>query len=147
MISIDNSTGIWTGINLMGEAGYCAGKIGEVYISDNDKNILIKLAEVVAKLASRKSENEKRKLWYEHNDLKTKYPVIFCDPENGWNEIITDKMLTCKGDLAKRWEYILRKKIFYGKEMLDDYYNFRGWDENGVLTKEKINELELNDFI
>jgi len=120
MSFFDNSTGIWTGVSLMGEPGYCSGKINEIFISDRDKNILIKLAEEVANLASKKSEEEKRKLWYAHNDLKTKFPVILCDPENGWNEIITGDSIACKSDLARRWEYVLRKKIFYGKELMDD---------------------------
>ncbi|MFC1670259.1 aldehyde ferredoxin oxidoreductase family protein [Spirochaetota bacterium] len=29
--------------------------------------------------------------------------------------------------------------------MLDDYYRLRGWDENGVPTKEKLNELGIDD--
>jgi aldehyde:ferredoxin oxidoreductase len=30
--------------------------------------------------------------------------------------------------------------------MLDEYYKFRGWDEEGVPTKEKLEELNL-DYI
>lgn len=33
------------------------------------------------------------------------------------------------------------------EEMLDDYYILRGWDNNGIPSKEKIDELGLNDFI
>ncbi len=29
------------------------------------------------------------------------------------------------------------------EKTLDEYYNFRGWDENGVPTREKLKELEL----
>jgi aldehyde:ferredoxin oxidoreductase len=32
------------------------------------------------------------------------------------------------------------------QEMLDDYYSFRGWDEEGIPTKEKLWELGLNDI-
>jgi aldehyde:ferredoxin oxidoreductase len=31
------------------------------------------------------------------------------------------------------------------EEMLDEYYRLRGWDENGVPTKEKLKALELED--
>ena len=31
-------------------------------------------------------------------------------------------------------------------EMLDEYYRFRGWDENGVPTGRKLEELGLNDL-
>jgi len=126
----------------MGEAGYCTGKINEVYCSNNDRSILKKLAYEVSELASRKSEFEKRKLWYEHNELKTKYPVIFCDPENGWNELITEDMLNCKGSLAKRWEYVLRKKIFYGNKMKDDTPIERILDINYVYADKEWGIME-----
>jgi len=32
------------------------------------------------------------------------------------------------------------------QEMLDEYYAFRGWDENGIPTKEKLEELGLEDM-
>ncbi len=31
------------------------------------------------------------------------------------------------------------------EEMLNDYYRLRGWDRNGVLTREKLKELGLED--
>jgi aldehyde:ferredoxin oxidoreductase len=30
--------------------------------------------------------------------------------------------------------------------MLDDYYAFRGWDKNGVPTREKLEGLGMNDI-
>jgi len=32
-------------------------------------------------------------------------------------------------------------------KMLDDYYKARGWDENGIPTKEKLKELEIENLI
>jgi aldehyde:ferredoxin oxidoreductase len=32
-------------------------------------------------------------------------------------------------------------------EMLDEYYSFRGWDENGVPSQEKLEELGLQDLL
>ena len=31
------------------------------------------------------------------------------------------------------------------EEMLDEYYRLRGWDKNGVPTREKLKELGLKD--
>jgi aldehyde:ferredoxin oxidoreductase len=31
--------------------------------------------------------------------------------------------------------------------MLDDYYQHRGWDKNGIPTPEKLKELGLKDVI
>jgi hypothetical protein len=92
----------------------------DLRISPADRQVLRRLAAQVAELAARPIEQEKRKLWYRLNALEPTRPVIFCDPENGWNEIITADQLECEGDLALRWEMTLRKEIFWGAEMCDD---------------------------
>ncbi len=92
----------------------------EIAVSNRDRGILSDLAEHTAELAARPVEAEKRELWYKHNDLKRTRPVIFCDPEIGWNEIIPENSLLCKGELARRWEMTLRKEIFWGETMGDD---------------------------
>ena len=57
----------------------------------------------------------KKRLWTENHDLKSNTPVIFVDPENGWNEIMTDEVILCTDPLARTWENLLRKKdIFCG---------------------------------
>ncbi len=78
------------------------------------------MAERVATLAALPVMNEKRELWRKHNRLEKTRPIIFCDPENGWNEIITERQLQCKTKIARRWEMNLRKEIFWGEEMGDD---------------------------
>jgi hypothetical protein len=89
-------------------------------ISTEDREILRRLASQVAELAARPVEAEKRDLWYRLNRLKPTRPVIFCDPEYGWNEIITIDQIECQGEQAQRWEMTLRKEIFWGAEMCDD---------------------------
>jgi len=74
----------------------------------------------VSELAARPGENEKELLWRKHNALEATRPLIFCDPENGWNEIIPSSMLTCEDELARQWEFYLRREIFWGTEMNDD---------------------------
>ena len=82
---------------------------------------LRRLAAEVAELAARPIEAEKRDLWYRHNALAATRPVIFCDPENGWNEIIRPADLACHSPLARLWEMHLCKEIFWGTQMGDDY--------------------------
>lgn len=89
-------------------------------ISMQDRNILRELAKQLQEIASKPIEGEKRLLWTAHNDLKATRPVIFCDPENGWNEIITDDKIMCSGTLAQDWEMTLRKEICWATEMKDD---------------------------
>ncbi len=85
-----------------------------------DREIIRGLATLVAELAARPIEQEKRDLWYKHNALEPTRPVIFCDPEHGWHEIILPEHLTCESDEARGLEWRLRQEIFWGTQMNDD---------------------------
>lgn len=91
-----------------------------IEMNAKDHRILRELAKRTADLASRPVEEEKRALWYGHNALEATRPLVFCFPENGWNEIITEDHMRCSGALAREWEMILRKDIFWGESMRDD---------------------------
>jgi len=93
----------------------------DLVFPENDKQVLRDLGKQVAEIAHRPIMAERRKLWIDHNNLKEPRPVILCDPENGWNEIITDDQITCTNSIARRWECELRKQVFWGDEMNDDY--------------------------
>ncbi|KJR44817.1 hypothetical protein UF75_4793 [Desulfosporosinus sp. I2] len=86
-----------------------------------DKAVLKELGKQVAEIASRTIMTEKKKLWLDHNILRKTRPIVLCDPENGWNEIITDDKIKCKNSVARHWEDFLRKLIFWGNEMNDDF--------------------------
>ena len=89
-------------------------------LNQRDRLILRELAKQVADLAARPVEEEKRELWYRHNALEPTRPLVFCDPENGWNEILTPETLQCEGGLARAWEWHLRREVFWGAQMRDD---------------------------
>lgn len=89
-------------------------------IAHRDREILRALAERVATLATRPEEEAKRRLWTSHNSLKPGRPLVHCDPENGWHEIIADDALKCQGKLARSWEFTIRREIFWGDSMGDD---------------------------
>jgi hypothetical protein len=86
----------------------------------NERQVLRTLASRVAELAARPSENEKRRLWHRHNALQETRPLVFCDPENGWLEIIPPDSLFCTHPLARNWENRLRMEVFWGEKMQDD---------------------------
>ena len=92
----------------------------DLIVSPREREILRELAKQVRGLASRSSEEQKKQLWTRHNDLGEVRPVIFCDPENGWNEIITQDQIFCEKGLLRVWEMALRKEIFWGSRMGDD---------------------------
>ena len=89
-------------------------------ITPKDQEILRALAEQVAAYAAHPLEDQKRKLWTLHNDLKTEQPLVFIDPENGWNEIFPQNSLQCTGNLARGWEFQLRKRIYHVEQLKDD---------------------------
>jgi len=101
---IDNTSGISDDLNFKPE----------------EISLLRELAREVAELSARPVEEEKKKNWTSLNDLTCIRPLIFCDPENGWNEIITQDRIRCVNPMARVWEMTLRKEVFWGKEMKDD---------------------------
>lgn len=94
---------------------------------DKDKTVIRNLAKQVAEIADHPKQSEKAKIWTAHNDLKITQPLIFADPENGWNEILPSR-LVCEDNIARGIEYELRKRIFYDKEMKDDRIIDNYWD-------------------
>jgi len=115
-----NATGLWTVSDYGSTPNFSAGKKGSVFLENSDKHVLRRLAIKVKELSLRPIETEKRKLWIDHNMLKTKQPVVFCDPENGWNELVTEDMIECTSDLARRWEVVLKKEIYWAEVIKDD---------------------------
>ena len=112
--------------------------------SGKEIGILRGLAFKVAELAARPVESVKKNKWIAHNDLETTEPLIFCDPENGWNEIITQDQILCANPLARVWEMTLRKEIFWGEKMKDDrviepYFNVSyNYSDSGYGIAEEI---------
>lgn len=115
-----NATGPWKGCALLDTAKFATGEAGKISITDKDRKILRKLAGIVAEAASQEIQQKKIQLWKDHNSLKTKQPLILADPENGWNDIITENTLKCEGNLARRWELLLKKEIIYSERIKDD---------------------------
>ncbi len=117
----DYGTGLSTGLEqTVSESIQTGFHEADLTIFPEEREILRKLAERVATLAALPEMREKRELWRRHNRLEKTRPVIFCDPENGWNEIITERQMRCRTKIARRWEMNLRKEIFWGELMGDD---------------------------
>lgn len=85
-----------------------------------ERETLRALAARVAALAARPVEQEKSALWRAHNRLEPTRPLLFCDPEIGWNEIILKEHLRCENPALRTVEWALRREIFWGEQMCDD---------------------------
>ena len=79
-------------------------ELGQMQVSGVDKAILRQLADNVAEIAHSDEMAQKRQKWHQINTLRAMECVIFCDPENGWNEVITEAQMQCSSLLARRWE-------------------------------------------
>ncbi|MHB1348018.1 MAG: hypothetical protein ACYCXK_11065 [Candidatus Humimicrobiaceae bacterium] len=101
---------------------FSVGFIGEqvAVIEETDKKILRELAKSVAEIASRPEQDQKRKLWEKHNQLLETQPLVFCDPERAWYEILPATSLQCKGALARIWEFRLLKEKYWAEVIMDD---------------------------
>ncbi len=92
----------------------------EPVISRKERGILRELAKRVAELAAHPLQAEKKRLWLTHNALGETRPLIFADPENAWYELIPAAQLASEGNLARLWEFRLRKEIYWAEQIRDD---------------------------
>lgn len=88
--------------------------------SASERERLRELGKRVAEIAALPVQTEKAKLWQRHNDLETSQPLVFIDPENGWNECIPAGTLQCGTPMARVWEMFLLKQIYWFEVMKDD---------------------------
>jgi hypothetical protein len=89
--------------------------------SQDEIRVLRDLAKKVAECAARPEMAHKAKLWTDHNALRKTRPLLFCDPENGWNEILPQSVMQTRDPAARYWEMRLRREIFWADVMGDDY--------------------------
>ncbi len=95
---------------------------------------LRRLAHRVAEIATSPIQKIKADLWTAHNDLKTTQPLVFIDPENGWNECIPADTLLCADPLARVWEMHLKKQIYWFEVLKDDHIIDDFFDVPSVFT-------------
>jgi len=110
----------------------------DLHMSTEDRQVLRTLAQRVATIADSPEMVERRELWRKINALEKTRPAILCEPENGWNEIITEGQMQCKGHLARHWEMDLRKAL----EMTRDNVVEVIMKDNHTLGKRPENAVE-----
>jgi hypothetical protein len=96
------------------------GISGDLSVSKKEMETLRSLASRVASIAAKPEMDRLAALWTAHNDLKDDTPLVFIDPENGWNEIISQDQIICSNPLLRVWEMHLRKEIHWAEGFRDD---------------------------
>lgn len=87
-------------------------------------NYLQELAKQVAELASTENNDKKRKRWADHNDmLERQRPLLWVCPDDdgGWLELVPPSTLKCKDNNLRELEQILKKYIYQGEFLKDDF--------------------------
>ena len=103
-------------------------------VQQKEKQVIQELAKRLAELAHEPVMEERRRLWYAHNDLKTDQPVIDCSPEGAWREIITPDMLVSEDPLAREIEWTLRARIYRAEVIQDDVPAELRWDCQKLIS-------------
>ena len=96
-------------------------------ISSDDRTILRDLARQVADLAALPVQAERRKLWGDHNSLRTTRPMILLFPEGAWEEIMPGGGMTCGQERARGIERHLRMLIYRHEHFADDMVLENEW--------------------
>lgn len=89
-------------------------------INGEEREVLRGLARRVKDLAELPVQEERRRRWNDHLRLKEVEPLVFIDPESAWFEIIPHTSLKCRNDLARMWEFLLLKEIYWQENICDD---------------------------
>jgi hypothetical protein len=116
----------------------------------NDTETLRKLASRVKEISELPIMSERKKLWTDLNDLRSRKPMVLVSPEGAWKEI--DKLLDlkCADETARGFELALRRKIYQHEQIGDDsvidsFFNI-GWRTSntgfGVDLKNDVSGVE-----
>ena len=103
-------------------------------MTQKEKAHIRELAKRLAELANLPVMEERRKLWYAHNDLKTDQPVIDCSPEGAWREIVPADTLICQDPIAREIEWELRARIYRAEVINDDVPAELRWDCRKLMS-------------
>lgn len=109
--------------------------------------IIRELAKQVKDVSERPEMKQRKELWYAHNDLQSKDPVIAVFPEMSWREIILPESLQCDCDEAREMEWQLRARLFRANVIEDDVPVEDIWEVRKIVTDtgwDKFNPNHVN---
>lgn len=89
-------------------------------LSLQDRTYLRDLASRVAEIAADPYNDERRRMWYRHNDLKPERPMVLIYPEGSWSELLTTNDMRLQDPLWNGLEWWLRHVIYRWEHLRDD---------------------------
>lgn len=89
-------------------------------VCDSDRQIVRTLAEKVREISMRPANVDRRSRWFRHNALNNGLPMVLCNPEGSWPELLPDSSLVCQDPLLRSWEWHFRALILHADFLEDD---------------------------
>ena len=87
-----------------------------------DRDIVRRLAERVREIAGRPEQAEKTRLWKTCNDLEPERPMVYADPQGGWEDLDAQWIrLECADKRYRGIEHALRRLILRDEHIPDDF--------------------------
>ena len=87
---------------------------------NKDRQVIRTLANRVAEIAAMPFMSERRRLWANHNSLRSERPMMLIFPEGAWIELIPENALSCEDAHARLIEMRLRQSIYTYEHFQDD---------------------------
>ena len=91
-------------------------------ISESDRDYLRSLASQVAEIAMRPEQAQRRKMWTDHNELRSKRPLFVLYPEDGWVDLIGPDDLRMQSPIWRDCEWYLKHLIYRASKIDDDFF-------------------------
>ena len=87
-----------------------------------DRATLRELAQRVAEVAALPVQLERARMWTTCNDLRPVRPMVFADPQGGWDELDAAWIeLRCTDPVHRGFEHVLRRRLLRHAHIPDDY--------------------------
>jgi len=90
-------------------------------VTARDRQVLRELARRIVEIAHSPVNQERRRLWYLHNDLKESRPLVLIESFPTTDEIVTDATLQCEEQWARSTERRFRTTIVHFEQIDDDH--------------------------
>ena len=103
-------------------------------ITENDRQVLRRLAGQAREIADLPEMTERRRRLYDLNALRPDRPVVLCFPEGAWGELLPEEVLQCQDRLLRGWEMKLRQRLYWWEHIRDDNTLEPTFDLNWVVN-------------
>jgi hypothetical protein len=102
--------------------------------TEKDRQILRELARRIVEIASLPVMETRRRLWVEHNSLRSRRPMMLIFPEGAWEELLPKESMTCETEFARTVERGLSMRIYTFEHFQDDSVIEAGWVDEDWLA-------------